>query len=338
MRDQYFGDRKDYVKFDLMLTICEQTGIQRFSYIPMLSPNDTTANGSETNYQFIRRRELYDFLQKHVREGRRQVFYLREFMREQAKPLYSPYRDEPYLDGEECRHSGNSRVNYFRHIPPDLLNAALIFLDPDTGIEVNHMRFEHEYVLYHDLKGLCERMSEDSILAIFQWAQYRCTHARFEKIAEEVLRRCPSDTCVSWIARCPVGYVFVFKNPDSQARTVSVLAGHHDRWQKDFIVGSLSRTIGHPMVSENRASSSVHRTRASSSSRSHTVHTDEGKETDADKAKGRKPKDQWEQRPDPSYTIQCQLCGKWLKSGLDAHVRGRQHGFSYKAYRDVFRL
>lgn len=341
MRDQYFGDRKDYVKFDLMLSVCEEGGIRKFTYVPMLSPSDDTGNGNDIRYRFVRRRDLFDFLQAQVRENRRQVRHLRDFMGSQDDIEYHPYLDMPYADDERCRHAGNKRRGYFRQIPSEAMTEALIFLDPDTGIEREQMPLEDEYVLYSDLGDLCERMSENSALAVFQWAnQFVCSNEYFRDIAQRILNRCPSATYIDWIAKCPVGYILISKGTEMQARIAEVLAGHHERWDKDFIVGSLPRTGDHVAVSETVARPTppiVCVPVNAPNAPIHTVHTDEGKEIDPRKAKGLKPRDKWEPQPDLSHTIQCQLCGKWLKSGIDAHVRSKQHEFSYAVYRLLFR-
>jgi len=338
MKDQYFGDRKDYGKFDLMLWVCETAGIRKFSYIPMVSRNDEPGNGADTNYKCVCRPELYQFLQTSVREGRRHVVELRRFMETQRDIECMPYGDAPYGADEPCRHSRVHRKGYFEQIPQSLLNSALVLLDPDTGIEVKSMRPEKEgeYVLSNDLDALSRRMSDDSTLAVFQWAnQFICSDRRFTGLARQVLERCNEAECVDWIAKPPVGYLFISKDIGAHARIAAALAGYPERWNRQFIIGGIWRTGEggqHQERIDRPASPPRSRLRGSSAQfRPHPVHTDEDKETDPSKALGRRPKEQWQKRPDASYVIQCQFCGKWLKGGMDAHVRG-PHRFSYYAY------
>lgn len=65
MKNQYFGDRRDYLKFDLVIHLVENLpGIERFSYVAMLTGDDSTSDGQITSYsRGVGRQDLYDFLE-----------------------------------------------------------------------------------------------------------------------------------------------------------------------------------------------------------------------------------------------------------------------------------
>ena len=136
MKNQYFGDKRDLFKFDLVLHVMESVvGLNKFTYIPMLTPDDDRAGGRLTNYpRGYCRKGLFDFLQESV-EGNRNIQRLREFFKK--RPFaYNPYMDDSYYTHFE-------RETYFRNIPNEALIDALIVLDPDIGLEIREKDDQH---------------------------------------------------------------------------------------------------------------------------------------------------------------------------------------------------
>jgi hypothetical protein len=79
---------------------------------------------------------------------------------------YFPYGEA--LDaGEFC---DGTRAAYFTGIPDSALASALVFLDPDNGIEPGAPtgRNSHKYVKLSELKSLYDRMDRKSVLAVYQ--------------------------------------------------------------------------------------------------------------------------------------------------------------------------
>jgi hypothetical protein len=65
-----------------------------------------------------------------------------------------------------ARFAHEHRVNYFVKIFEKFPVKSLIFLDPDTGLEVKNPTQRH--LLYEEVKKICNRMDNQSILMIYQ--------------------------------------------------------------------------------------------------------------------------------------------------------------------------
>lgn len=164
MKNQYFGDKRDFFKFDLVLTLIEHLKPKRsFTYIPMLTPPDDECRMTPTGYSATRNKGLYNFLQECAKFHNRNIINLRFFMRQQGI-RYHPYHDAEYFLEQE-------RETYFCSVDASLLDNSVIMVDPDTGIEAKPETMrgkENEYIRCSDLLHLQSQMSDSSILTIFQ--------------------------------------------------------------------------------------------------------------------------------------------------------------------------
>ncbi len=166
MKNQYFSDRRDFFKYDLLLALMENVpGLQRFLFVPMLTPDDGSTDGTLTNYrsgEHPRRRDLWDFLQGCLKRGERDIRALRRFMKE--KPFeYVPWSDDAFFT-----HKG--REDYFSKIPALALRQSLVFFDPDNGFEVPSMTVGNgaKYLRYQELAGIFSRMDNSSVAIVYQ--------------------------------------------------------------------------------------------------------------------------------------------------------------------------
>lgn len=206
MKDQYFGDRNDYFKYDLVIFFAEQLiGIKRFTFIPMLTANDGGGDGGITKYrQGAGRPDLYRFLQEKVRKGQRRISYLREYFSSNGLQFrYCPHGDS--LDRE---FTNEDRDAYFRSVPNRDLKKAVILLDPDNGVEVKSAtdRTWQKYVKFAEVKDLYHRMDKSSILSLYQHLphSHRRTflyslHGRLKELLKYPLPYSVSDSMIAFI-------------------------------------------------------------------------------------------------------------------------------------------
>lgn len=124
MKNQWFGDRHDYFKYDLWLDLAEKVeGIRKLTYIPMLTP-------SAAPYEKGKRRErLYAFLQSWRLPECRSVMRMRDFLGA------APFEYRAYHDDDEAGFQDGSWDAYFGDVPQEWLRDAAILIDPDTGLE-----------------------------------------------------------------------------------------------------------------------------------------------------------------------------------------------------------
>ena len=165
MKNQYFGDRNDYFKYDLLISLAGQLAAKRLSVIWMLTEDDRSGSGQMIDYgKGAGDTGLYRFLQKSLKEGVRNVVRLDEYFKEAGHEFeYYPYGAErPFLHRD--------RATYFGGIPKEDLEDAVIFLDPDNGLEVKSTGDGNgdRYVTYDDVASVYSRMGNGSILVIYQ--------------------------------------------------------------------------------------------------------------------------------------------------------------------------
>ena len=168
MKNQYFGDRNDYFKFDLCIFLVENLPkIEKFTFIPMLTADDGGRDGLKVSYPMgVGRESIYKFLQKCLVENRRGVTQLRSSFENQKLSFeYCPYGDSRDL---EFTHSNQDQ--YFEEIPDSTLQSAVILVDPDNGLEVKSSRPGdfHKFIKYSEMKQLYQRMDSDSVLVLYQ--------------------------------------------------------------------------------------------------------------------------------------------------------------------------
>ena len=167
MKDQYFADERDLLKYDLAIYLTEELpGIERFTFIPMLTANDGSSEGGQISYpRGVGRPALYDFLQDCLRNDTRQVSRLREYFQDQHDFEYCPHGDTHDLE-----FTNSSREQYFKTIPDRNLERAIILLDPDIGLKARSATRGdlHKYLLNEEVKSVFNRMDERSVLIIYQ--------------------------------------------------------------------------------------------------------------------------------------------------------------------------
>ena len=168
MKNQYFGDKRDLYKFDLLLDLMAGGKFRQLTYVPMLTPPVSTS----TEGNQIRRSagpfnsEIFHFLREHRSSA--DIRELRKLFADRKQFKYAAHRDDAY-------YSYRERTEYFRAIESSDLRAACVFLDPDIGIESGSLPYMkkaglEKYLFMDDLDMLVER-SEDSVFIVYQHLQ-----------------------------------------------------------------------------------------------------------------------------------------------------------------------
>jgi hypothetical protein len=167
MKNQYFGDRNDYFKYDLLILMAERLATKRLSIVWMRTENDRSNDGGKIKYsRGTGERGLYGFLQRVLEEGdqARDVRKLGEYFQGTSHNFeYCHY-------GSERLFVHSERTAYFDGIPKETLDNAVVFLDPDNGLEVKSTGDGNgdRYVTYNDVASIYGRMGKAAILVIYQ--------------------------------------------------------------------------------------------------------------------------------------------------------------------------
>ena len=191
MKNQYFADKRDFFKYTLLLDLHEQvSAIEQLVSVLMLTENDSTNEGRFTKYGCGKMRaELYRFLQGQLKVESRKVAAIRSLMREQ-KVDYLPYKDDEYFTDE-------SRTAYFTELAALRLESAIVFFDPDIGLETgtsSYMRRcgTEKYLFYRELQTVADAIAPTNLLVVYQHLQKdsrkheRDLRLRADKISERL--------------------------------------------------------------------------------------------------------------------------------------------------------
>jgi hypothetical protein len=161
MKDQYFTDEPDFFKRDFLedvLDSCLQ--LVRFAELIMLTPPDASGEGDHRKKYACgkRRRVLYEFLQE-CRAGNRCVTEMQRYYRGKRFAYWAHSAAYRYDDRQE----------YFNAVPTEHLQHALIFADPDIGLEWGNG--DRDKYLGDDSARSIVARSTGSIIIVYQHLQ-----------------------------------------------------------------------------------------------------------------------------------------------------------------------
>jgi hypothetical protein len=166
---KYFGDRYDYFKYDLITRMLESLKTNHYVFIPMLTDhrNDNEGQTKPVN-SAGKSPELLNFINEcQSKSLTHWEKWLRGYVNQYhtIKPV-----DEVVFD------ASNREEYWKRCLPLVAQDNSLIFIDPDTGIELGRssripQKDRIKYVMNDELKDLVVRIPVSSILMIYQHLQ-----------------------------------------------------------------------------------------------------------------------------------------------------------------------
>ena len=189
MKNQYFADRRDLLKYDLVLELAAALPqLRQLTLVPMLTPNDTGTDGRLTSYaRGPFREDVFAFLRECLASGRRDIRELRRLF--DNRPFqYLPYGDGALFSGD--------RGAYFAGVPDAALQSALIFFDPDNGLEPAGGA-ERRHLRYAELGAIMDRADDHSVAVIVQFLPREQRSATFKRVGERLAEALPDHVFVA---------------------------------------------------------------------------------------------------------------------------------------------
>jgi hypothetical protein len=180
---KYFGDDRDYFKYDLITSIFEAKILNRYVFIPMLTDhrNDNEGNRKPI-YNGDRSCKLYCFI---MSCKDRSLNHWERWL----TPCISSYHTIKPADNLFFRDI--SRAKYWEDfIPLIKTREALVFVDPDTGIETGKASYlkrmgPEKYILNGELRELFMQLDPESLLMIYQHLPNN-EHIRIEAVQKKL--------------------------------------------------------------------------------------------------------------------------------------------------------
>lgn len=216
MKDQYFGDKRDYFTYDVLERLASDVpDIRQLTCVWMLTPPDATGQGRVPFVPDPELRELTAFFRSRLDSGDRnqtRVGEMRTYFEGRPFRFFS-YRD----DREDFGRA--TRTEYFASIPDEALRRSVVFLDPDVGMEPGLGNAKH--LRFGELAGVQERMDEPSVAVVLQYAR-RVTEF-WTLMAKQLWERLHRP--LAYIAEPPLAlYVLTSSSPRREA-ALDVLRG-----------------------------------------------------------------------------------------------------------------
>jgi hypothetical protein len=227
----FFGDSRDLFKFDLVRHIMKAfPDLASFTLVQMLTEEEPATGKKKTATTDLglalkngragtQNRELMEYMGR-LQEIDDDIEYFHG--------IQSYFKKENIIVDilHKDTFSHEHRVNYFNKMFEKFPANSLIFLDPDTGLEVKNPTQRH--LLFDEVKKIYDRMDHLSILMIYQhlprvtrtgYIEKRCrelaavTHSRPETITDnEIL------------------FFILTKNPEIETRLCAVLGDYADKY------------------------------------------------------------------------------------------------------------
>ncbi|HOB54181.1 MAG TPA: hypothetical protein PKG76_15830 [Acidobacteriota bacterium] len=224
MKLQYLGDARDAFKWDVLYWLCSHSdeSFNGLFFIPLLTPDDSSRDGRTHPKTFsTRNHQILEFLkilrEKKPRDLSRltqlgQLMSIREFPVE-----IHPVGGDPHTVIDR----GEERASYWQGLSLEKYRNYVIFLDPDNGIQTK-TQDGTKWVLYGEMKCLLERLSDDSLVLVYQ---HRPRSLSWEKALPDVQQRLgkfaghdSQADCFLAIYTGQVALVALAKNPEVGAR------------------------------------------------------------------------------------------------------------------------
>jgi len=222
MKHQYFGDRHDFYKYDLLLYLMRAgLGFEKLLFGVMLTPDDGSTDGVFTSYPAkARDAELCAWLQERVRRGERDVARLADYPAIREAPwTYMAVLDEVPLEPL-------FRAAYFAQIRAELAPATLAFLDPDNGLMVRSAtwRSRPKYVDHDEVREFHEAMNARSLLVVFQHARREARTPFYARLLAELADRCGITHTALVAPDHLVSYILIAKTAERLTEVEEALA------------------------------------------------------------------------------------------------------------------
>jgi len=223
MKNQYFGDVNDLFKYDLVEWLAlNMGGIERFTFVPMLTPNDGSGEGNKLDY--ARRpgsnnASLLEYLEDRVVKHKRDISQIERYFRVCGL--------EAYVHEGSCTFFAHAvRTSYFQSIEDCHLAKAIILVDPDNGLEIKRSREKH--ILLCEVESLYDRMSGGSVLMIFQHFRREPRALTLEKASAQLQSVC--STVPAWLCDQHIAFFFLARNKQTRRNLGKALQAYKEQY------------------------------------------------------------------------------------------------------------
>lgn len=234
MKNQFFGDNKDYHKYGLLRALVRAAG-----YRPLLAwmrtPDDSSTDGQDVGY--LEKPETWATYDSDLFSALRHLV-VRRGIRKLAALKHLPLFAEFDFYGKVLPPTAAERQAWFERLLARSSEHDLVFFDPDNGLEiasVSHGQRNAVRYLYYD--ELAPFVTPDRLVLIYQHYP-REPRPEFEARIAAKLRDRARFEHVTVLRTPSVGFFAAYSKAE-QGRVSKALEGVQSEWGERFKIISL---------------------------------------------------------------------------------------------------
>ena len=223
---KYFGDSRDYFKYDLITHLLKSGVVANYAFVPMLTNHRFDGEGNKAPKHIEgKSNELLSFIESCDSKS---LGHWETFL----KPLVGRYITVQPVN--EVYFEDLTRNEYWESFE-DVLRAgnALVFVDPDTGLETGSPSYlrkmgTDKYILNAELKKLGQSLASSSVLMIYQHLPNN-KHIHEEYVNKKIKQAIEASGCPLVLAyrEDDLAFLFVVKNEALFSELCSQLEDYH---------------------------------------------------------------------------------------------------------------
>ncbi len=162
MRDQWYGDKRDVVKWATLVHLAQSLGIRHILQVAYLRPSKLPAT--------LKTRDGSARIPVAVLDHFRSINAIAHLAHE--TDLCIDVMDDPFETSAECPRRADVGREYTERVVRKLRSCdgwpVIVFLDPDTGIAVSKAAFEH--VAADETRAIYDALKPGDVLVLYQHA------------------------------------------------------------------------------------------------------------------------------------------------------------------------
>ena len=230
---KYFGDSRDYFKYDLITSVLKELPVSNYVFVPMLTEarDDKQGNKKIPSDSGGKSPKLLSFIQKCLQSSEGKSLRNWETWLSCYVNSYNTVEpvDETYFDSA-------SRPKYWERFGPLLcIGNALIFIDPDTGLETGKPSYlikmgKQKYLLNYELEKLILTLAPASALMVYQHLPYnKHIHEKAVEMKLNQVRAFSMRPFVCGYREGDLSFIFISKTRSLYKEIVNVLNDYYSK-------------------------------------------------------------------------------------------------------------
>jgi hypothetical protein len=225
---KYYGDDRDYFKYDLISFILEAGIFSRYGFVPMLTEHryDNEGNVAPAPSD-CKSKNLLDFITEHsTPDLNNWESWLRRFVAsyDTVQPANTTY----FKDAD--------REDYWKKYESIITGQnSLIFFDPDTGLQAGrksriHKADKEKYILDNEFPELLNQLDSSSTFMVYQHLQWNSKkHEPDINNKIESIISISKDLNINVYHEKDLSFIFITKNDALHQSVTNVLATYRNK-------------------------------------------------------------------------------------------------------------